>query len=283
MFKILIIILCCFVSSAFALIKETGSDGVAVQLDKPAHRVISLAPNITETLFYIGAGKYVAGVGANSDYPDAAKKLPVVGGVRSVDIESVLKLKPDLVVAWQDGTSIAAIDKMRDMGLPVLVVNPKSLLEVIIMARHLGELTGTTAKARSRALVLAKLYREMLMKHATQKKTPVLIQIGFPPLYVAGKNSIQSEIVRLCSGRNIYADIKQAAAPVSLTSVIKRNPAAIIALSPANFIMYQHFPNLAAVKNKALFQINADEFSRAGPRIFKAAEQVCHDLDSIRR
>lgn len=270
-------------NSAFALIKETGSDGITVELSKPAHRVVSLAPNITETLFYIGGGKYTIARDEASDYPAAAKALPVVAGVRSANVEAILKRKPDLVIAWQDGTTPDAINALNKAGVPVFVVDPKSLIDVIRMIRQVGHLTGLVANARTRAMVLAKDYRDMLRVHILKKKIRVFIQVGFPPLYTAGSSSIQSEIISLCGGKNIFSDIKQAAAPVALTEVIKRAPDAIVAMRHANFIVYKHFPALPAVKKKALFVVNSDEFARAGPRIFKAALQVCRDLDQVKR
>ncbi|MEN9428678.1 MAG: hypothetical protein RLZZ220_3027, partial [Pseudomonadota bacterium] len=107
-----------FVSGAAvgAPVDIVDDQGQALRLAQPARRIVSLAPHITELLYAAGAGERVVGAVQYSDYPEAAKKLPRVGGYSAVDMEQVIALKPDLVVAWKSGNRNAHLDKLRALG-----------------------------------------------------------------------------------------------------------------------------------------------------------------------
>ncbi|MFZ5652819.1 MAG: helical backbone metal receptor, partial [Pseudomonadota bacterium] len=111
----------CCATSAHAAITVTDDTGRTVRLAQPARRIVSLAPHITENLFAIGAGERVAGTVDYSDYPEAARKIPRVGGYSRIDLEAVAALKPDLVLAWESGNAMAQVDKLRVLGVPVYV------------------------------------------------------------------------------------------------------------------------------------------------------------------
>ena len=106
------------IGAAGAAVDVTDDQGQNIRLAQPARRIVSLAPHVTELLYAAGAGDKVVGVVQYSDYPEAAKKVARVGGYTSVDMEKVVALKPDLVLAWKSGNRDAHLDKLRGLGIP---------------------------------------------------------------------------------------------------------------------------------------------------------------------
>ena len=105
--------------AAQAQIVVVDDAGETVRLERPARRIVSLAPHVTEQLFAAGAGARIVGAVEYSDYPPEARRIPRVGDNRAIDIERVLAMKPDLIVAWFHGNVVRQIDQVRSLGLPV--------------------------------------------------------------------------------------------------------------------------------------------------------------------
>jgi len=270
-----------FFKSSFGLAGVTGADGVEVNLKTPAQRVISLSPDSTEILFAIGAGNDLVGVGSSSDYPKQASSLPIVAGVRTINLPRIVGLNPDLVIAWQDGTSVFDINKLRAMGIPVLVIESEKLSDISKWMRDFGVLTGHEKLANQEAnnfdLNLKKL--SFKNKNLDNKKiVKVFIQIASQPLFTAGCGSIQSEIINLCGGENIFGEINSPAFQVAESAVIEKNPDLMIGMEPADWSVWSDWPEINAVKNHQELEINSDIFSRPGPRILEAVEQVCEAI-----
>ena len=131
MFKFLNIILVVFImmlditTTVQASISVIDDAGRTIELDKTAKRIISLAPHITESLFAAGAGSKIIGAVSYSDYPEAAKKIPRVGGYPTLDLEMIVSLRPDLVIAWESGNNTKQIEKLKSFGLTVFMSEPR--------------------------------------------------------------------------------------------------------------------------------------------------------------
>ena len=129
------VVLCMHVACAVAAgdaIAVLDDDSQVVQLSSPAMRIISLAPSLTELLYAAGAGNQIVGVVEYSDFPPAARRIPIVGRYDRLDMESILALQPDLVVAWKTGNPRAAVSRLRELGLAVYVAEPKQLKNILI-------------------------------------------------------------------------------------------------------------------------------------------------------
>lgn len=273
-----------FLRSGFGLAElteVTGADGVEVNLKQPAQRIISLSPDMTEILFSIGAGKNLVGVGSSSDYPKQALSLPIVAGVRTINLSRILGLNPDLIIAWQDGTSVFDINKLRELGIPVLVIESEKLSDISKWMRDLGVLTGHENQANQEAnnfdLSLKKLNLENKNKNKNirKEKIKVFVQVGSQPLFTLGSASIQSEIIILCGGENIFGDKLNTAFQVAQSAVIERNPDLMIGMAPTDWSLWSGWPEIKAVRNHQELEINSDIFSRPGPRILEAVSEVC--------
>lgn len=285
--RLLIAILCLWPLLAAANIQVTDDSGQTLTLKAPAQKLVSLAPHITELVFDAGAGDSLVGVSAYSDFPEAAKSLPVVGDANHFDIERIAALKPDLVLAWGSGTPRAAIQRLQDLGIPVAVIEAGELSDV---ARELGMIGKLTDHEQS-ALAAAKDYLDRLgdlrKTYAGRPPITVFFEISRHPLFtVNGKHPI-SQAIRLCGGRNVFADLDTLAPSVSLEAVLQRNPEVIVATGKGgeaarDMLRWLRWTGLAAAQYTNLYLVDGDLITRSTPRMLKGVETLCTDLDEAR-
>ena len=284
-----LLMLATFVTSQTVFsIEVLDDEGSLVQLDENAMRIISLAPSLTELLYAAGAGDKLVGVVEYSDYPLAAKELPFIGRYDMLNLEKILQLQPDLVVAWQSGNPKASVNRLRELGLTVYIAEPKHLESIPSHIRRLATLAGTRA-------VAAAVIEDFETKLATlsenyQNKTPVrtFYQVWDRPLISAGGKELINDIIDLCGGVNIFADIELLAPKVSVESVLIRNPQAIVASGmdierPEWLDEWSKWEQLSAVSTSSLFFVPPELLQRHTPRALIGAQRMCEQIDVTRR
>jgi iron complex transport system substrate-binding protein len=252
-----------------------------VNLTKPAARIISLAPDLTELLFAAGAGNQVVGVASGSDYPPAAKKLPVAASYNSLNAEAILALHPDLIVAWAGGSSDAVMQSLQNFGIPVFFSHQKNISDIPVTLQKLGCLAGTQQIANQAALNFSARVHALQQKYSGKKPISVFYMLSEHPLMTVNKDSWITQIISMCGGQNIFANAKGIAPQINLEAVLAANPDVILT-SDTNRSWkkeWNTWPQLFAVKNKFLYSIDPDLLERAGPRLIDGAEQICDDLD----
>ena len=278
---------CLLPFTASAEVRLTGADGVTVTLKAPAQRVVSLAPDMAELLYDVGAGLALKGTVQYSDYPEAAKAVPRVGDGFHVDLEKVLALKPDLVLAWAGGTPQALTDKLRALGLPVLAIGTHELTDIAANLETLGKATGHEADAARAAGDFRERLATLQDAYAKAVSIRVFYEVSEEPMYTVGGAQSISRLMRLCGGRNIFADLSELGPAVGLEAVLARDPQVIITGDgegdvTERFKHWQQWPQLSAVRYKNLYAVNDDWISRATPRLLDAGKQLCEDLDKAR-
>ncbi len=255
-------------------------------LKNPARRIVSLAPHVTEMLFAVGAGEYVVGAVDYSDYPEAAKKIPRVGGV-SLDLETIIALHPDLIVAWQSGNPAGQIERLLGLGFPVFATEPRRIDDVSDLMERIGRLAGTEKAATKASLEFRRHHAQLRSRYGKYPAARVFYQIlEVSPLTINGDHLI-SDVIRLCGGQNVFADLPVLTPQVGIEAVLQKNPEIILAsgmesLWPEWQTRWRAWPGLAAVKADNLFFIPPDLIHRNGPRILEGAEQVCAALAQAR-
>jgi len=259
-------------------------EGNTVTLATPARRIVSLAPHVTELLYAAGAGAAVVGVSQYSDYPPAARKVASVGGASALDLEQIITLKPDLVVAWHSGSSAAQIAKLRTLAIPVFESEPRDFATVASSLERLAQLAGTeTAGNAAAAAFRARLAR---LDAAYRSRPPVRVfyQVWRKPLMTLNDAHLVSAALRLCGGRNVFGALPQLAPTVSREAVLAQDPEVIFSAGGAadELADWRRFPQLSAVAHDNLFRLDADLLSRAGPRIVDGTEQICRQLELVR-
>ena len=272
--------------AASAAIVVTGADNQTITLAAPATRVVSLAPDLTELVYDVGAGADMVGADTYSNYPVAAKKLPRIGDAFRVDLERLLALKPDLILAWQGGTPVAVIERLRALGIPVLVIGTGQLMDIASNLELIGHATGHAASAHAAAQAFLTGLEALRKQYAGRSPARVFYEISSTPLYTIGGRQIISHMIELCGGHNIFSDLTVLAAPVSLENVLARDPQAVVtgddSGAAARLKEWQRWQQISAVRTGSLFSISSDLLARATPRILRGGEQLCEDLEKTR-
>ena len=260
--------------------------GQPISLDKPARRVISLAPHATELLFAAGGGEHVVGAVNYSDYPEAAKRIPRIGSNREVDIERIMALRPDLIVAWMHGSSERQIELVRQLGVPVYLSDPQTLEGIPESLLRLAQLMGTETAARPVAAGLRGQLAALRSRYAGRSRVRTFYQVWDKPLYTLSGKHIVTDALRLCGGENIFDALTITAPVVTLESVLQADPEAIFGTAEKNYggvNLWRQYPTMTAVRNGNLFTVDGNLLNRAGPRMIAGAAVMCEKLEQARR
>ncbi len=270
-----------------AQIEVVDDRGNTVILDKPAQRIVSLSPHITEMLFAAGAGDRIVATVLFSDFPEAAKAIPIIGSHNAVAYESLLASNPDLVIAWASGNGNEIIARLKSLGLTVYLDEPRKIEDIPRSLQRFGELVGREAETK----IVAERFTETLntLRSANTTKAPVNVfyQIWNEPITTLNGTHLVSDVIRLCGGINIFADVIPIAPVVNLESVLTANPDVIVVSGmdenrPAWLDEWAQWTNLTATKNGQLHFIPPDLLQRNSLRIMRGAEMLCEILDSVR-
>ncbi len=289
--RLLLALLVAFVSFAIrAEVRVTDDAGHSVVLAAPAKRVISLGPHLTELTFAAGGGDALVGVIRYSDFPEAAKKLPIVGDAHAIDFERIAQLKPDLVLVWGSGLNERHKARLRSLGLAVYESEIRQAQGIADTLLRLGILLGRadTADAAARRFesqwqALAKRYRSK----ASSQPVRVFWQLWHEPLMTINREHLISEAMRLCGGVNVFADLPLLTPTVSWEAAVAADPQ-LIATSgrkedaARDFAPWRRFAGVSAVKQQRYVSIDGDLIGRMGPRFVEGAGALCEAIEEAR-
>jgi len=271
---------------AFGAVTARDDGGNTITLDKPAVRVISMSPHVTELLFAAGGAKQIVGAVNYSDYPEAAKSIPRIGSNREIDLERVIAMKPDLIVAWMHNASERQIDMVRKLGVPVFLSDPQKLENIPDNVARLGHLMGTDAAANAAAGELRKQLSDLRARYAGRPAVRTFYQVWDKPLYTLSGKHIITDALRLCGGENVFDKLTVVAPVVSVESVLKEDPEAIFGTAEKNYGgvgLWRPYPTLLATRNDNLFTVDGDLLNRAGPRMIAGTAVMCEKLELARQ
>nr|WP_231952275.1 cobalamin-binding protein [Achromobacter sp. MFA1 R4] len=261
--------------------------GRNVALEAPARRAVTLAPHATELAYAAGAGDFLVGTVRGSDYPPAARTLPVLGDGTQPDAERVAAARPDLLIAWQPGAAEPLARVMDKLGVPVFYSDPLTLAAIPGAVERMGVLFGTETVANAAARGLRARLDALKTRYAGRRPVRVFVQAGLNPIYTLNDASIVSDALRLCGGVNVFGQASIVAPQVTLEGVLAARPEVVLAGvagaedTRANLAAWQAM-GLPAARQGHVYGIDADALYRPGPRLIDAAESLCADLDRVR-
>lgn len=263
---------------------DTGRE---LRLATPARRIVSLAPHITEVLFAAGAGERIVGAVAYSDYPEAARDIPRVGGYSNIDIEAITVLRPDLVIAWSSGNASAHLDKLGALGIPVYVNEARSFEGVARSLEMFGRLAGTETVANQAATAFRARREALARRYSGQAAVRMFYQVWAQPLMTINGKHLISDAIRLCGGINVFDDLPKLAPSISVEAVLAANPEVIVASGmdasrPEWLDQWKRWPSLAASAADNLYFIPPELIQRHTPRILDGTAQLCEHLEAAR-
>ncbi|MCC5860113.1 MAG: cobalamin-binding protein, partial [Ectothiorhodospiraceae bacterium] len=250
-------------------VRITDDTGRELRLERPAQRVVALAPHLTELVYALGADDRLVAVGAHSDYPPAARQLPQVGSAQRLDVEAVLAREPDLVLAWDSGNVQGPLRRLEAYGIPVYRSEPRRLGQVADNLRALGRLLGEPEEGERQAARFEDRLETLRIRHQGRPEVTVFYQVWDQPVMTINGEHPISEAMALCGGRNVFADLPRLTPRLDRESVVAADPDLILASAvPGDgnpLERWSAYPRLRAVELDNLILLPEDVLVRAGP------------------
>lgn len=258
--------------------------GREVTLAAPPARLVSLVPSVTEIVYALGAENHLAGVTDFCDYPPAARGKPRVGGMIDPNLEAIVALKPDLVVATTEGNREQTFAQLKRLRIPTYLVAAHRVSDMTALIARVGELTERRDAAATLVARLEQQIAAVTRAVATRPRPRVLYVLWPEPLIVPGRESLVTELIRLAGGESITAGEGDSYPRYSLEAAIARAPEVILLANhgagtgPVHEEKWRSLTSLPAIKTGRLHRVNGDLLHRYGPRIVDGLEQLARAI-----
>jgi iron complex transport system substrate-binding protein len=286
-FTLFIIIGLCTVRPSVASITLPQANGDSLTLTEPARRIITLAPNLAELVFAAGAGEHLKAVVEYSNYPPQVIQIPRIGDAFRIDLEQIMALEPDLVIAWKSGNPQSALQKLEQLGMNVWQLEITHPAEIADAVENISHAAGSEAIGEPLARQLRARLKTLQQQNAGKTPVEYFYQIAPRPLYTINGQHIISRSLDICGGQNVFAKLTSLAPQISRESIILANPQAMIAPEVQGgqpvLDIWQQWPQLQAVQNRSMLYLPADEISQATPRLLDSINLACKLLDEVRK
>ena len=255
-----------------------------MRLNAAAKRIVSLSPHLTEMLFEAGADARIVGADAHSDYPLPARQIARIGDAYGVDMERLLGLRPDLVVAWSSGNARKSLARIRALSIPVFESEPQRLEDIPRTVERLGVLAGTSTQARVRALQFRQHLAALAAEHAGKRRLRVFYEIWQRPLMTVGNKHLIADALATCGAQNVFAGLSAVTATPTREAVLLADPDAIVVASsdPGALQPWMQWRQLRAVRRHGVIRIDPQRMHRPTSRILDEVTGLCGRLDELR-
>ena len=264
----------------------TDDRGKTVTLARPAQRIVSLAPHLTELAFAAGAGARLVGVATHSDFPAAARSVAQIGDAARVDIERIAMLRPDLVLAWKSGNQAGDVETLERLGQVVFVTEPARLTDIPRLLRAIGALAATAPAAERAAATFEQGIMALRAQYAGARRLRVFYEVWHRPLITVNGAHMISDVIALCGGENVFARASTLTPTVSLEAVAAVRPEVIVGgTRPGGeeaFARDWRAVVIGMLRELPVFYVDPDHLQRQSPRILDGARAICAHLDQVR-
>jgi len=276
----------CMPAAQAAPVEVRDDRGKTLRLAQPAARIIAIAPHLTEIAFAAGAGAKLIAVSEYSDFPPEAKRLPRVGDGARVDIERILTLKPDLVLAWKSGNQAGDIARLERLGIAVWVSESSRLVDIARLLRDTAALAGEPAAGERAAQAFERELRGLSDRNRQRAGRPepvrVFYEIWHQPLLTVNGAHMISDGITLCGGKNVFADVPVLTPAVSFEAVLAARPQLVLGGGSAGgkAAFQSRWANmpLQALRTIPAHYVPPDGIQRASPRVLDGVKAICSYL-----
>jgi iron complex transport system substrate-binding protein len=223
-------------------------------------------------------------VSAFSRHPPEAERLPVVASSGRVDVERLIALRPDLVLAWQSGNPSLQIARLERVGIPVFVTEVRSLADIPRIVREVGVLGGASELAEKGARDFEREAERLRERYAGGRRVSVFLEIWHRPMLTVSGSHLISDALGTCGGRNVFAAAKTLTPLVSREQILHARPEAIVTSGPGSeaFSAWKGFERVPAVQNRRVYAVDADALTSQGPHVLEGVRALCLQLDQAR-
>ena len=284
LFSILILLYGCKSEEKRSVFNLTDDLGNGVSVALPVSKAVSLAPNLTEIVYFIGAEKALAANTTYCNYPSEAKKKTKIGDLLNVDYEKLAEINPDIVLLTVEGNGKAQYEKLKSLGFSVFVSNPRSFAGILKTISDFGKIFGKEKQAERKIMEIKNELREITSSAKKFEKKSALFLIAVKPLIAAGQKTFINEYLETCGLTNVVAESKLNYPTINEEELLKRNPDYIIIPSKQKKLFAElvennsALQNLSAIKNNNVIYVNADLYFRPGPRFIDALNDLVNKL-----
>lgn len=258
--------------------------GRRVSIPAKIDRIISLAPNLTEIVYAVGAGDRLVGNTEYCDYPPEAKKVAKVGDTLQPSIERILALRPQLVLVSTASQLEAFTKQLNENQIAVYITDPRDLEGVFRSVLAVGDLLNESVTASELVKQLRARSEKVERAVTGLPRVSVFFQLSGQPLYTAGRSSFVTNLIERAGGRSVTSDVQEAWPRLSDERALASRPEAVIMPSgdamgaAANTKVAAALRNSPAVQNGRVYLIDGDLLTRPGPRLVDGLEQIAHAL-----
>ncbi|AYC31439.1 cobalamin-binding protein [Pseudomonas cavernae] len=243
-----------------------------------AERVVSLAPSLSEIMLELDSADLLVGVLDGGERPPALARLPSVGRYGQLELETLLSLKPDLLLLWPNSVPPAQQEQLKRFGIPTYVAEPQRLDELASEFAAIGRRIGRPAQGEQLAARFRQGLAELRQRYRREPPLPVFYQVWHKPLYTVGGAQIISDALQVCGARNVFADLRQPAPQVGIEAVLARDPQVILGGTRAELGIWQAWPQLSAVRLKQVWEVPDKGLERPSFQMLAATEKLCRVL-----
>lgn len=284
MIRAIALVLVVAVAGDARALQASDDRGVTVSLGQPLERIVTLAPHLAEIAFAAGAGAKLAGVSSFSRHPAEAERLPVVASHGRIDIERLIALRPDLVLAWQSGNSPLQIGRLERVGIRVFVTEVRTLADIPRIVRAVGALAGSMDVAEARAREFESEIEELRLRHARERRVAVFLEIWHRPMLTVNGAHLISDALRHCGGRNVFAAANTLTPLVSREQILDARPEAIVTSGFGSEAIeaWRGLGLVPAVRNRKIYAIDPDGLHAQGPYVLEGVRALCGRLELAR-
>lgn len=261
----------------------TDEAGRRVHLPEQIDRIVSLAPNLTEIVYAVGAGEQLVGNTDYCDYPYQAKSIAKVGDTMHPSVERIIALKPQIVLVSTASQLEAFTRQLDQQNITVYVTNPQSLEDVFRSIQTLGDLFGHHDSTTTMVADLRKRAGAVEVATKTVKPVKVFYQVSDEPLYTIGREAFLTDLIRRAGGISVTADVPGAFPRYSDEAALAAKPDAIIlpsggTMATPNSKAAPALKNSPAVLNNRIYKIDENHLQRPGPRLVDGLEEMARAL-----
>ena len=261
----------------------TDEAGRRVRLPEKIDRIVSLAPNLTEIVYAVGAGDQLVGNTEYCDYPSQAKSVAKVGDTMTPSVERIIALKPQIVLVSTASQLEAFTRQLDQQNITVYVTNPQSLEDVFRSIQTLGDLFGHHDSTTNMVAELRRRAAAVEVATKTVKPVKVFYQVSDEPLYTIGREAYLTDLIRRAGGVSVTAEVPGAFPRYSDEAALAAKPDAIIlpsggAMATANSKPAAALKNSPAVLNNRIYKIDENHLQRPGPRLVDGLEEMARAL-----
>jgi vitamin B12 transport system substrate-binding protein len=250
--------------------------------------IIALAPHIVEVLYDIGAGEQIIGTTAFADYPEKAKHIPRIGNYVRLQLERVIELQPDLIIAWKSGNPSDDLERLKQLGFTIVYSQPNTFEDIAAEMRYFAQLTGHEEQGEQRALKFEKELLNIKKMYANKKAVSGFYELWSRPLTTVATNSWPQQFLNICQVTNPFKEAKTPYPQVNIEQVLLKDITLIIQPLSENQkeregFNWQDWPIIPAVKKNQIIQPDADAIHRMTGRSIEELAKLCLAVDEVRQ